>query len=42
MTTYLLNCPPKEDPNSCGLPDNGYTVTAGASTVIYGVSYDSE
>ncbi|KAJ5369231.1 uncharacterized protein N7496_008991 [Penicillium cataractarum] len=42
MTTYLLNCPPKEDPNSCGLPDVGYTVTAGASSVIYGMSYGDE
>ncbi|OOQ86800.1 hypothetical protein PEBR_19653 [Penicillium brasilianum] len=42
LTTYLLNCPPNEDSNSCGLPDNGYTVTAGSSTVIYNVSYDSE
>ncbi|GLI79200.1 hypothetical protein PoHVEF18_007528 [Penicillium ochrochloron] len=42
MTTYLLNCPPGADPNNCGLPDVGYRVTAGGSTVLYTMSYDDE
>ncbi|KAJ5216426.1 uncharacterized protein N7498_002833 [Penicillium cinerascens] len=42
MTTYVLNCPTGEDPNDCGLPGNGYTVTAGSSSVIYGFGYDNQ
>lgn len=42
MTTYLLNCPPGADPNDCGLPDVGYRVTAGGSTVLYSMSYEDE
>ena len=42
MTTYLLNCPPKEDPNSCGIPDVGITYTVGPSKVIYGLTLDSD
>ncbi|KAJ5897084.1 uncharacterized protein N7473_006483 [Penicillium subrubescens] len=42
MTTYLLNCPPGADPNNCGLPDVGYRVTAGGSTVLYTMSYEEE
>ncbi|KAJ5601414.1 hypothetical protein N7510_010948 [Penicillium lagena] len=33
MTTYLLNCPTSEDPNSCGLPSNGYAITEGGSSL---------
>ncbi|KAF3392555.1 hypothetical protein F1880_008836 [Penicillium rolfsii] len=42
MTTYLLNCPPGADVNDCGLPDVGYKVTAGGSTVLYTMSYEEE
>lgn len=40
MTTYLLNCPPGEDSTECGLPPDGYTVTAGPSTLIMGFHYN--
>lgn len=42
MTTYLLNCPPGEASNKCGLPPNGYTITEGASSVIMAVHYETE
>lgn len=37
MTTFVLNCPPGEDSNKCGLPPTGYTVTEGPSSVIMSV-----
>ncbi|KAJ5088385.1 hypothetical protein N7456_012001 [Penicillium angulare] len=42
MTTYMLNCPPHEDSNDCGLPDTGLQVIANPSTVIFTMSEEDE
>ncbi|KAJ5182640.1 hypothetical protein N7492_000256 [Penicillium capsulatum] len=40
VTSYVLNCPADADENDCGLPESGYTVIEGPSTLKMSYSYD--